>query len=232
MILARSALRDAIVSGDLKIQDDHGNPFTGFKIRQLGSMMAPAPNSFHDLTAPGIVVSEGCELENPKALEPASIDLHVGNHWLVPKTNARVAPDGGCTQGYVYADSRKPVEYTESFSDEYMIPAHGFILARTQECVHISDRLTAWIEGRSSFGRFGFFVQNAGWTDPGFQGSITLEIYNALPYPALLVAGTPCCQLVVSEMIGDAEGGYQGSYQGQLGTKGSMLYKTVPGGVR
>lgn len=225
MILARSALRDAIVSGDLKILDDHGNPFPGFKIRQLGSVMAPAPNSVADLTAPGIVVSEGYELENPKALEPASIDLRVGNHWLVPKPNA-------VWEGQYYANSRKPVEYTESFSDEYMVPAHGFILARTQECVYISDRLTAWIEGRSSFGRFGFFVQNAGWTDPGFQGSITLEIYNALPYPALLVAGTPCCQLVVSEMIGDAEGGYQGSYQGQLGAKGSMLYKTVPGGVR
>lgn len=229
MILARSALRDAIVSGDLKIQDDHGNPFTGFKIRQLGSIMAPAPNSFHDLTAPGIVVSEGYQLENPKALEPASIDLRVGNHWLVPKPNSSFKYGGSDVP---FADSRLPVEYTESFSDEYMVPANGFILARTQECVHISDRLTAWIEGRSSFGRFGFFVQNAGWTDPGFQGSITLEIYNALPYPALLVAGTPCCQLVVSEMIGDAEGGYQGSYQGQLGTKGSMLYKTVPGGVR
>lgn len=215
MILARSALRDAIVSGDLKIQDDHGNPFTGFKVASRFTVYNQTPTA----------------LENPKALEPASIDLHVGNHWLVPNPNARTIPGCGGL-GYPYADSRKPVEYTESFSDEYMVPAHGFILARTQECVHISDRLTAWIEGRSSFGRFGFFVQNAGWTDPGFQGSITLEIYNALPYPALLVTGTPCCQLVVSEMIGDAEGGYQGSYQGQLGTKGSMLYKTVPGGVR
>ena len=216
MILARSALRDAIVSGDLKIQDDHGNPFPGFKVATRFTVYNQTPTA----------------LENPKALEPASIDLRVGNHWLVPKPNAHTAPDGDWTRGYPFADSRKPVEYTESFSEEYMVPANGFVLARTQECIHVSDRLTAWIEGRSSFGRFGFFVQNAGWTDPGFQGSITLEIYNALPYPSLLVAGTPCCQLVVAEMVGDAEGGYQGSYQGQLGTKGSMLYKTVPGGER
>ena len=213
MILARSALRDAVVSGGLKIQDDNGNPFPGFKVATRFTVYNQTPTS----------------LENPKAIEPASIDLRVGSHWLVPKPNSTFKYAGSDVP---FADSRKPVEYTESFSDEYMVPAHGFVLARTQECIHISDHLTAWIEGRSSFGRFGFFVQNAGWTDPGFQGSITLEIYNALPHPALLVAGTPCCQLVVAEMVGDAEGGYQGTYQGQLGTKGSMLYKTVPGGAR
>ena len=209
MILARSALKEVLASGDLKINDDNGDIFPGFKLHGTHLYLS------------------GFATENPKVIEPASIDLHLGDHWLVPKPN-NVYKSAG--KSIHFADSRKPVDYTETFSSEYMVPANGFVLARTQECIHIAEHLTAWIEGRSSFGRFGFFVQNAGWTDPGFQGSITLEIYNALPHPALLISGTPCCQLVVSEVVGDAEGGYQGSYQGQKGTKGSMLYKTVPGG--
>lgn len=228
MILARSALREALASGDLKIHDDTGNPFPGFKLLEQGSVMAPSPNSLHDLMAPGIVVSNGLATENHKALEPASIDLHLGNHWLLPCPNT-ADPMTGNRPKY---DSRKPVKYHEYFEDSWEIPGHGFILARTQEVVGLSDSLSAWVSGRSSFGRFGVFAENAGWVDAGFYGSITLELYNALPYPVILHTGTPCCQLIVTAMEGSVEGGYQGTYQGQLGTKGSMLYKTVPGGHR
>lgn len=224
MILARSALKEALASGDLKIHDDHGDVFPGFRLRELGSVMAPHPSSLHDLTASGVVVSGGLATENPKALEPASIDLHLGNHWLLPCANSS-DPMTGSRPKY---DSRKPVQYHEYFEDSWEIPGHGFALARTQEVIGLSDRLSAWVSGRSSFGRFGVFVENAGWVDAGFYGSITLELYNALPYPVILYAGTPCCQLIVTAMEGDVEGGYQGSYQGQKGTKGSMLYKTVP----
>ena len=228
MILARSALREAIASGDLKIHDDTGNPFPGFKLRELGSVMAPSPNSIFDLTAPGIVVSNGLATENPKALEPASIDLHLGNHWLLPCPNT-ADPMTGNRPKY---DSRKPVKYHEYFEDSWEIPGHGFILARTQEVVGLSGNLFAYVSGRSSFGRFGVFAENAGVIDPGFYGSITLELYNALPHPVVLYAGTPCCQLIVNSVLGSVESNYNGSYQGQLGTKGSMLYKTVPGGER
>lgn len=199
MILARSALRDSLNSERIRILDDKGEEFPGFECPDYTD-----------------------------SLEPASIDLHIGNHWLLPCANTSDPMTGSRPK----FDSRKLVEYREYFEDSWEIPAHGFILARTQEVLHISDDLAGWVEGRSSFGRFGTFVHNAGWIDPGFKGSITLEIYNALPYPAILYAGTPCCQIIFSEMLGDVEGGYQGSYQGQLGTKGSMLYKTVPGGVR
>lgn len=29
----------------------------------------------------------------------------------------------------------------------------------------------------------GLFIQNAGWVDPGFEGEITLELYNANRLP-------------------------------------------------
>lgn len=205
MILARSALRDALASGDLKVLDDLGDVFPGFRVGSRGGRFT---------------------LDNPRVLEPASIDLHLGSHWLLPIPNTHKA-DGGLKY-----DSRIPVGYHEHHADEWEIPGHGFALARTQEVVELSGALTAWVTGRSSFGRFGVNVENAAYIDPGFHGSITLELYNSLPHPVVLYAGTPCCQLVVASVLGDVEGGYQGSYQGQLGTRGSMLYRTVPGGHR
>ncbi|WP_306298989.1 hypothetical protein [Bacillus sp. OV166] len=49
--------------------------------------------------------------------------------------------------------------------------------------------MTAFVEGRSSIGRLGLFIQNAGWVDPGFEGHITLELYNANRVPIELRAG-------------------------------------------
>ena len=60
-----------------------------------------------------------------------------------------------------------------------MILPGQFVLATTMEYFELPDNLTAFVEGRSSLGRMGLFIQNAGWVDPGFKGEITLELYNA-----------------------------------------------------
>lgn len=230
MILFKSAIREAVMSGRLTIQDDEGRPFPGWDFPQTVDVLAPVATTVYDLTAPGIVVASG-DFQDPVGLQPASIDLHLGNHWLVPKPNARfVLPSGDL--GAPYLDTAEPIEYDEFFQSWIIVPSHGFVLVRTQEVVGLDASLFGKVDGRSSFGRAGLFAETAGIVDNGFKGSITLEVVNALPYPVKLYAGTRCCQITLYEGRGSAEGGYQGSYQGQLGTKGSMLYKTVPGGVR
>ena len=206
MILAKSAIRQAVFDGRIKILDDEGNPFPWWE----SDVCSGTPY----FTAQ----------RDPANLQPASIDLTLGNHWLIPKPNAggfEFAKDA-------YLDTRSPIEYTETFQDTFILPANSFVLARTQEQVFVDKSIAAWVEGRSSFGRAGLFVQNAGWVDPNFQGTITLEIYNGLSYSVKLYAGTPCCQLVVPEVTGDTEEGYTGQYQGQIATKGSGLWKSVP----
>jgi dCTP deaminase len=241
MILFKSAIREAILSGRITIEDDNGRPFPGWEYPETLEVMAPIASTVYDLTAPGIVVPKGGDYKDPVGLQPASIDLHLGNHWLVPKPNAKVQgrvangsyPDGELSlPTYDFLDTAKPIEYKEYKSEAYMIPAHGFVLVRTQEVVGLDQSLFGKVDGRSSFGRAGLFAETAGIIDNGFKGSITLEVVNALPYPVKLYAGTRCCQITFYEGKGSAEGGYQGTYQGQLGTKGSMLYKTVPGGDR
>ena len=79
--------------------------------------------------------------------------------------------------------------YREFQENTVTIPAHSFLLATTMEYIEIPNYITAFVEGRSSIGRIGLFIQNAGWVDPGFKGRITLELYNANK-PVFLVDGS------------------------------------------
>lgn len=197
-VLGKSALRQCIERKEIKLTDDGG--------RML-------PEWFD--------VSMGQLNSDPVNLQPASIDLTLGDEWLVPRANV---PRSDTWMGRS-TDTKLPVEYDTGYGPSFIIPAHGFILARTKEVVHVAKDLFAKVEGRSSVGRTGLIVETAGVVDPGFVGSITLELFNCLPHPIVVHAGTRICQLVFSRVDGDTEGGYQSSkYQGQRNATGSKLH--------
>jgi len=122
------------------------------------------------------------------------------------------------------------IHYREIEGDSITIPPHSFLLATTEEYVELPNNLTAFVEGRSSIGRIGLFIQNAGWVDPGFKGQITLELYNANSLPIKLQAGRRVCQLVFCKMDQAAETPYNGKYQGQKKTVGSRVFNDVEAG--
>ena len=70
------------------------------------------------------------------------------------------------------------------------------MLGSTEETIHIPYDLVGHIDGKSSIGRLGVFIENSGFVDSGFVGSITLEIYNASDKPFELVHGMPICQIL------------------------------------
>lgn len=148
----------------------------------------------------------------PESIQPASIDCRLGSHYLVIEHNK---------MDCLSLDSE--IEYREIESDSIIIPAHSFLLATTMEYVKLPDNLTAFVEGRSSIGRIGLFIQNAGWVDPGFEGRITLELYNANSLPIRLQTGRRICQLVFCKMDQAAETPYLGKYQGQMQSVGSRV---------
>jgi dCTP deaminase len=117
------------------------------------------------------------------------------------------------------------IKYRQIDADQITLPPHSFLLATTREKVKLPHDLTAFVEGRSSIGRMGLFIQNAGWVDPGFHGRITLELYNANSLPIKLEAGRRICQLVFCRMSSSASRPYQGKYQGQTTTIGSRVFK-------
>lgn len=112
--------------------------------------------------------------------------------------------------------------------DTYRLDPDAFILASTNEMVHLPNNVAARVEGKSSLGRLGIAIHTtAGWIDPGFQGQITLELKNLGPYPVMLRTGQKIAQLAFFQMeeasarpYGHPDNG--NAYQGQVGATGSV----------
>lgn len=155
---------------------------------------------------------------NEENIQPASIDLNLAGPFLVPRR--------GVEASRLIED--KPI-YDElpiiNNDGEAVIKSHSFVLANTVQEIYIPENITAFVEGRSSVGRRGLFIQNAGWVDPGFQGHITLELYNASPEDLILTPGIRICQLVFVKMDRRCENPYDGKYQHQTTTTGSKMFK-------
>lgn len=99
-----------------------------------------------------------------------------------------------------------------------------FLLATTVEYIRLPGNITAFVEGRSSLGRLGLFIENAGWVDAGFEGQITLELYNANSVPIRLYPGMRICQLVLARLEGVPTRLYSGKYKGQRGVTPSKIH--------
>lgn len=149
-------------------------------------------------------------------IQPGSVDLRLGTHYL--KISEHKMPTLDLIS--------KPI-YEEIIQEEVVVPPHGFLLATTREYVKLPDDLTAFVEGRSSIGRLGLFIQNSGWVDPGFEGEITIELYNANSLPIKLQAGVRICQLVFAKLDQMAANPYRGKYQGQRNATGSRVSQDV-----
>jgi len=152
-------------------------------------------------------------------IQPASIDLRLGRHFLKVDEN-----------DFDIIRMDEPISYVEIEREEIVIPPLTFMLATTMEYVKLPNDLTAFVEGRSSVGRVGLFVQNAGWVDPGFEGELTLELFNANRQPIRLQAGRRICQLGFARMDRAALVPYRGKYMGQRKPVGSRLHQDTDRG--
>ncbi len=147
-------------------------------------------------------------------IQPASVDIRLDNTFAILDI----------THGQVIELDKK-YDYKNIQADKYLLLPGQFILGSTVEYFKLPANLTAFVEGRSSYGRLGLFIQNAGWVDPGFEGNITLELFNASNRAIELTAGKRLGQLVFAEMDSAAENPYNGKYQGQRGATGSLMFR-------
>ena len=150
---------------------------------------------------------------NAEQIQPASVDIRLGNTFSVVEDT----PSGIITLN-------SEIRYKTITADRYLLLPGQFVLATTMEYFELPDDLTAFVEGRSSLGRMGLFIQNAGWVDPGFHGEITLELFNANRCAIELQTGRRVGQLVFAKMDSAARNPYRGKYQGQKGATGSRVF--------
>jgi dCTP deaminase len=127
---------------------------------------------------------------SPDHVQPASVDLRLGDSFRV-FTNHDIAA----------IDLR---DVPDNLTREVLVPDDGsfvihpgeFCLGRTLEWVELPDDIVARIEGKSSLGRLGLIVHaTAGFCDPGWKGTLTLELNNLTRVPIVLHPGLEIAQL-------------------------------------
>lgn len=153
-------------------------------------------------------------------LQPSSYDVHLASTFLVFDGHKSGLIDPA-------VDNTHLVHYVRQ--DEFVLHPGEFVLASTVEMVGLSAGLAARIEGKSSLGRLGLQTHStAGFIDPGFRGTITLELSNVARLPIKLYAGMKIGQLAFFKLDTptDQPYGSNGShYQGQTGPQASRGFE-------
>jgi dCTP deaminase len=136
----------------------------------------------------------------PEAVQPSSVDIHLGNRFRVFRNNRTAVIDPR-------ADQPELTELVEITGDEPFILHPGeFVLGATLERVALPDDLVARLEGRSSLGRLGLMIHStAGYVDPGWEGTLTLELSNAANLPIKLYDGMKIGQISFQRLSSPAE---------------------------
>jgi dCTP deaminase len=110
---------------------------------------------------------------------------------------------------------------SHQFNETEMLVQPGeFLLAATEERILLPSYVAAVVHGKSTWARRGLMVEAAGLIDPGFEGTITLELKNLSDLPVRLCAGYPIAQMSfhltdVSVLRPYGSPGLSSHYQGQ-----------------
>ncbi len=159
-------------------------------------------------------------------IHASSMDLHLGNVFKLYEHSK-----------FAVIDPKRPETFqghmrmiTVKKGEAYLVQPGEFVLGVTAEIVTVPDDLVVRVEGRSSLGRLGIIVHStAGFVDPGFSGTITLEISNLNRMPIALYPGMRICQIAFEQMSSPAETPYHSKphskYQGQILPEESRLEK-------
>lgn len=127
---------------------------------------------------------------------PVSLDFHLGEKILVPKTR------------HQFIDLKKGVTeedydiYNLSDGDPFVFNPGQFIITETREHLEIPDDIIARLEGRSSLARIGVVVHlTAGRFDPGWVGKPVLELKNNESKQIILVGGMDICAFTFERLM-------------------------------
>ena len=144
----------------------------------------------------------------------ASLDVRLGNTIFVEAFDLLSVVD---------YSKREKLGMTEVYisPDGVVINPGDFFLAHTIEVCNFPDDLAALFRIKSSMGRIGLEHMDAGWVDPGFNGSLTLEFKNMTKnHSILLHKGDKIGQLIFfrGESVNEDQSyRTKGNYNGHLG---------------
>jgi dCTP deaminase len=126
----------------------------------------------------------------------ASVDLRLGPDFIVAKRATGLATFDPARVDEISRGIRDYQDYLRRppGSAFYLHPGE-FAIARSLEYITLPDYISAQVNGRSSWGRLGLIIATAALIQPGFGGTITLELANLGTVPIVLYVGVRIAQI-------------------------------------
>jgi len=158
-------------------------------------------------------------------LQPSSLDVRVTGEFRVFHNTRQP-----------YIDVRRPLPdltelVTVPHDEPFILHPGEFVLGSTLERVTLPDDLVARLEGKSSLGRLGLLIHStAGYIDPGWDGTITLELSNVARLPITIYPGMPIGQISFLQLTTPVLAPYRGKYAGQQGPVASRYHRNFEDG--
>lgn len=177
----------------------------GTELEILNYMYTPTPTLSHEGGGKGERESDLQKrlfitpLLNPaQQLGNLSVDLRLGNEFIVPMKTKYPVLDPNRYGRYKVAEVE---EYQEKiykrYGEPFILHPGQFVLGCTLEFMRLPNCFSAYIIGRSSWGRLGLTIATAIAIDPGYSGVLTLELLNSGETPIVLYPGARIAQLIL-----------------------------------
>lgn len=149
-------------------------------------------------------------------LGPAGYDVRLQPHW-------KVFGGQGATQ-IVWDGVIDPKNFDEKRflqeldGDELVLHPMQYALAVTLERFRLADNIQGTFFAKSTYARCGLLLNTTN-VQPGFEGEVVMEFFNASPFPILIRANEGFAQIKFDIAMSSAALGYDkaGTYQGQSG---------------
>ena len=141
-----------------------------------------------------------------------SIDVRLGCSIAVPRKTYIESHDVTDPNLATQAEQRLYEKIILRPRHKFVLHPNSLILAATFEYISLPCDISCIIASRSSWGRLGLVVATASVVQPGFKGSLTLELSNLSESPIVLFPGLPVGQLVFEQVEYKKEAPYEGRY--------------------
>ena len=149
---------------------------------------------------------------SPKQLGPSSIDLRMGTVVLMAKARGLACVDPEVGIDYRGSDSAhaRAFRHQQRFERHelpigraFLLHPRALALVPTLEWVKLPPGIQGVVTARSSWAREGLNIATATIVNPGYIGTITLELSNLGPIPIKLYPGLRIAQIAFYSLAAD-----------------------------
>lgn len=149
-----------------------------------------------------LIITPEPDIDELQKSGSASIDIRLGCWFLVCRQSRAGLFDVYEKKSDAPDEAKLAKSYYVPFGDGFILHPKSFVLAITLEWIRLPANMSAYVIGRSSWGRHGLIIATATGVHPGFTGCLTLELSNVGEIPIKIKPGTTICQIFIHQVEG------------------------------